>query len=550
MDCNALAERLYPNVTLTPEDLEARYPGRGLPESAVVTRVAPSPTGFMHIGNLFSAMTGERLAHTSGGVFYLRIEDTDQKRAIPGGVGMIIDAFAHYGLAFDEGASKAGDTGSYGPYRQRERAEIYHVFAKKLVAEGKAYLCFCTEEELAAIREKQSAAKEDQIGYCGGYAVCRNLSEDEIAARLDRGEPYVLRLRSGGDPARRVKFTDLVKGTIEFPENNQDIVLLKSDGIPTYHFAHVVDDHLMRTTHVVRGEDWFPSFPIHHQLFGMMGWELPEYIHTSNIVKMDGVSKRKLSKRKDPEAALTFYDEQGYPVEALREYVMTLLNSNFEEWRLANPDGPLVSFPFSYKKMGVSGALFDLDKLGDISKNVISRLTAGEAFALLSAWAKEFDPQFSGLLERDPEYAAAILAIGRGGEKPRKDLAVWGEAKAYMDFFYDELFAPDYAWPERASGDNAKAVLEGYLDGFTVPEDSAVWFDGVKALAENLGYASNMKEYKKNPDAFKGNVGDVSMVLRVAVTGRRNSPDLFEVIKLLGGSRTRQRLEKALEAIL
>jgi glutamyl-tRNA synthetase len=452
-------------------------------------------------------------------------------------------------MTFDEGATpNEGDNGAYGPYRQSRRAEVYHVFGKLLVGEGKAYPCFCTEDELAAIREKQTAAKENP-GYYGPYAAHRGLTMDEIEARLGRGEAFVLRLRSQGDPERKVKFTDLVKGALEFPENTQDIVLLKSDGIPTYHFAHVVDDHLMRTTHVIRGEEWFSSLPIHVELFGAFGWKLPKFLHTASIAKLDGDSKRKLSKRKDPEAALTFYKEEGYTVAAVREYVMTLLNSNFEEWRLANPDLPLEDFTFSIKKMGISGSLFDMDKLNDISKNVVSRLTAAEACALLTAWAEDFDKDFAALLTRDAAYATAILAIGRGGAKPRKDIAIWSEAKDYMGFFYDALFAPDYAWPERANGENAKAILTKYLDGFTLAADSAAWFEGVKKLADSIGYASNMKEYKQNPDAFKGNVGDVSMVLRVAVTGRQSSPDLYEVMALLGAERTRQRLGQALDTL-
>lgn len=546
MDYMALAELLFPQVTETREEIEARYPARELPEGAKVTRMAPSPTGFMHLGNLFGAVADERLAHQSGGVFYLRIEDTDQKREVEGGVQKILEVFEDYELPFDEGATLTGDNGAYGPYRQRQRVGMYQVFAKWLVQQGGAYPCFCSEEELAAIRERQQAAKEN-FGYYGNYAVHRDTPFEEVKRRIDGGEPFVLRLRSGGDPERRVKFTDLVKGTLEFPENDQDVVILKSDGVPTYHFAHVVDDHLMRTTHVVRGEEWLATLPIHVQLFGVMGWKPPRYIHTAQLMKLEGESKRKLSKRKDPELALDYYKEQGYTVAALKEYLLTLLNSNFEEWRIANPAEPLEKFPFNVKKMSVSGALFDMDKLRDVSKNVLSRFTAGEAYAGLEAWAKQFDPAFHGLLTRDPAYSTAILAIGRGGNKPRKDLAVWSEARAYMAFFYDELFGVEDEWPQNAADPALRQrIFEGFLATYEPADDSGQWFDKVKALTESIGFAVNMKDYKKNPEAYGGSVADVSAVLRVAVTGRQNSPDLYEVMQLIGPERVKERIGRQL----
>lgn len=544
MDYIALAELLFPDISATPEEIEARYPARSLPEGAKVTRIAPSPTGFMHLGNLFGAVADERLAHQSGGIFYLRVEDTDQKREVEGGVGMILDVFADYQLPFDEGVTAGGETGAYGPYRQRQRAPIYQAMAKWLVGNGKAYPCFCTEEELAAIRETQAATKEN-FGYYGKYAVYRDKPIEQIRPFLDAGHPFVLRFRSEGDSGRRMKFTDLVKGAMEFPENDQDVVILKSDGIPTYHFAHVVDDHLMRTTHVVRGEEWLATLPIHLQLFAAMGWRAPKYIHTAQLMKLDGSSKRKLSKRKDPELALDFYKSEGYSVEALKEYILTLLNSNFEEWRIANPDEPLDSFPFSIKKMGVSGALFDMDKLRDVSKNVLSRLTAEEAYAGLTAWAAQSDPGFHGLLTRDPTYSTAILAIGRGGKKPRKDLTVWSEAKAYMSFFFDELFAMSDPMPENVPPELQRKITADFLTAYDPNDDSSAWFDKVRALTEAVGFAANMKDYKKEPERFGGSVADVSAVLRVAVTGRQNSPDLYEVMRLLGERRVRERLETA-----
>ena len=545
MDYKALANLLFPNITESTESIEARYPARNLPEGAKVTRFAPSPTGFMHLGALYGAMIDEHLAHQSEGVFYLRIEDTDQKREIPGGVELIVKTFSDYGLAIDEGETPTGEIGAYGPYRQRQRAGLYQCFVKWLVEQGRAYPCFCTEEELAAIREKQAGLKEN-FGYYGKYALHRNLTMEEITAKLAANIPFVVRYRSEGNSENKVKVTDLVRGTIEFPENEQDVVLLKSDGIPTYHFAHVVDDHLMRTTHVIRGEEWIATWPIHVQLFAAMGWRMPKYIHTAQLMKMEGSSKRKLSKRKDPELALDFYSEQGYTVKALKEYLMTLLNSNFEEWRMANPAQPLESFPYSIKKMGVSGALFDMDKLNDISKNIVAVMSAEEVFENLLMWAKQYDKPFAEILGSDPEYSKAILSIGRGGNKPRKDITVWSDAKEYMSFFFDELFAPEYTYPQTLTTEQVKNIISAYCESFTLASDSSAWFDGVKALTESIGFAANMKDYKKNPENYGGHVGDVSMVLRVAVTGRQNSPDLYEVMRLLGEEKVKERLGKAI----
>lgn len=544
MDYQALAELLFPAIDADLSIWEHKYPARKLPEGAKVTRMAPSPTGFMHLGNLFGAIADERLAHQSDGVFYLRIEDTDKKREVPGAVEKILQVFSDYGLPFDEGAGLEIDCGDYGPYRQQQRATLYQSCAKWLVQQGKAYPCFCTEEELAAAHAVQEQNKEN-FGYYGKYAVHRDLPLDEIQTRLAAGESFVLRYRSEGDPEKRVKFTDLVKGAMEFPENDQDVVLLKSDGIPTYHFAHVVDDHFMGTTHVVRGEEWLATLPIHVQLFGAMDWKLPKYVHTAQLMKLENGNKRKLSKRKDPELALDYYKEQGYPVEAVKEYILTLLNSNFEDWRLANPGAPLDTFPFNTKKMGVSGALFDIDKLADVSKNVISRMTAEDVYDLLAVWAKEFDPEFYALLSRDEAYAKGILAIGRGGKKPRKDIAAWNGAKGYMRFFYDELFEIEDAYPENISPAAAQTILERYQTVYNAADDNAQWFDRLKEMAEQLGYATNMKEYKQNPDGWVGSVADVSTVVRVAVTGRQNSPDLCDVMHLLGSERSLARLKSA-----
>lgn len=541
MDNCYLADLLYPNIQTLPEDMEKRYPPRQLPEGAKVTRFAPSPTGFLHIGNLYGAFTDERLAHTTGGIFYLRIEDTDAKRTVPNGVALIIETLAKLGVCFDEGAVIDGDNGAYGPYRQSERAEIYQTYAKQLIREGKAYPCFCTEEELEAIRAKQEAEKKTP-GYYGEYAVWRDAPIERIEAALADGKPFVLRFRSEGDISHKFKFTDEIKGVIDVTENDVDHVILKSDGIPTYHFAHAVDDHLMRTTHVVRDESWLSTLPFHIQLFKALGFKLPKYCHTAQVLKLDDGNKRKISKRKDPEAALTFYHAEGYPVAATREYLMTLLNSNFEEWRIANPTADIEDFKFTTKKMSVSGSLFDLDKLNDVSKNVISRMTAEEAYRLSLAWAKEFDPAFAAIYGENGDYGTAILAIGRGGAKPRKDLTTWKDVKDYVSFFYDALFTPDSTLPENVTPEDAAEICRRFAETYDPADDQPAWFAKIKQIAADLGYAPETKLYKKDPSAYKGHVGDVSMVLRIAVTGRQNSPDLFEVMHILGCERTIARL--------
>ena len=540
MDYQALAQLLFPNVTDTPEALEERFPLRQVPEGAVITRMAPSPTGFVHLGNLVQGLTSERMAHQSGGVLFLRVEDTDAKREVPGAVEVLIDTLKHYGIAFDEGATHDGDSGVYGPYRQRQRAAIYHVYAKKLVLDGMAYPCFATEEELAAMREKQEAAKEN-TGYYGKYAMWRDRSIEDIQAQLDAGNPWVLRFRSTGSIENQFKFDDLVKGKLTITENDIDHVLLKSDGIPTYHFAHAVDDHLMRTTHVVRGDEWLPTLPFHIQLFKALGFKLPKYVHIGPLMKMDGTSKRKLSKRKDPELALTFYKAEGFPVKAVYEYIMTILNSNFEDWRRANPDAPATAFPFSPKKLNPAGSLFDYAKLVDVSKNVISRMGAEEVYGLLTEWAQEFDPDFGRKLAADPAFATAILAIGRGGKKPRKDLAVWKDAKEYMGFFYDEYLTKP-VFDEKFSKETVKTALEKFVAVYDYNDDSAAWFDKVKAITEEMGFTTDMKAYKADPTAFPGTVADISTFIRQAVTGKTNAPDLHTVMQILGKEKSLQRI--------
>ena len=540
MDYQALAQLLFPNVTETCEEVEARFPARNLPEGAIVSRMAPSPTGFVHLGNLVQGTISERMSHQSGGVLFLRVEDTDAKREVPGAVEVLIDTLKHYGIQFDEGATHDGDSGVYGPYRQRQRASIYHVFAKKLVSEGKAYPCFCTEEELGAMREQQEASKVN-FGYYGQYAVWRDRPMEDIQAQLSAGNPWVLRFRSTGSIENQFKFDDVVKGKLTVTENDIDHVLLKSDGIPTYHFAHAVDDHLMHTTHVVRGDEWMATLPFHIQLFQALGFKLPKYVHIGPLMKMDGASKRKLSKRKDPELALTYYKAEGFPIAAVREYIMTILNSNFEDWRRANPDASLDDFKFSPKKLNPAGSLFDYAKLVDVSKNVISRMDAQTVYTLLTEWAKEFDPDFGAKLAADPEFATKILAIGRGGKKPRKDLAVWKDAKEYMGFFYDE-YLQQPVFDEKFDKATVKTALEKFVAVYDYADDSARWFDKVKTITEEMGFTTDMKAYKADPTAFPGTVADISTFIRQAVTGKTNAPDLHTVMQILGKERSLARI--------
>lgn len=541
MSLESLAQLIFPDEDKGTEYYESLYPPRSLPEGAKVTRIAPSPTGFMHLGNLYGALTDERLAHQSGGVFMLRIEDTDSKREVENGVEMIIAALGSFGLVFDEGMTADGEKGSYGPYRQSNRAHIYHAFAKKLLLEGKAYPCFCTEEELAAMHEKQEAEKAN-FGYYGKWAKYRSLPTDEAEALIRAGKPFVLRFRSEGSEDRYLHLDDMIRGRIDVPENCQDFVLLKSDGIPTYHFAHVVDDHLMRVTHVVRGEEWLATWPIHIQLFASLGWKSPKYCHTAHLMKAEGNGKRKLSKRKDPELALSFYRENGYPVESVREYLMTLLNSNFEEWRLANPSSALEDFKFTVSKMGSSGALFDLDKLRDVSRNVVASMTAQQVYDRVLDWAKEYDPSFAELLEGDERYALRILSIGRGGKKPRKDIALWSDVKPYMSMFYPSLFVRREGLPDGFDRSDIKKALEMFCDTYDENDTQEQWFARIKEIAASLGYAPETKLYKQSPDSYRGHVGDISMFIRVALTGSTNSPDMYEIMQILGRGESLSRI--------
>lgn len=550
MDYPKLAELLFPDITTTAEELEARYPKRDLPEGAMVTRMGPSPTGFIHLGNLYGALTDERLAHRSGGVSFLRIEDTDDKREVEGAVPMLIDALDYFGIRFDEGATADGETGDYGPYWQSERSAIYKTFVKKLVAEGKAYPCFMTEEEIAEIRAMQEANKINP-GIYGQYAKCRDLSYEEVEAKLAAGEQPVFRLRSTGDPSKYFHVADAIRGDISMPENEQDVVILKKTGLPTYHFAHVVDDHLMRTTHVVRGEEWIGSLPIHVELFQKLGWELPVYCHNTVLMKVDETTgtKRKLSKRKDPELGLGYYKELGYFPEAVREYLMTILNSDYEEWRMANPDLPLEEFPFEASKMSSSGTLFDLNKLNDISKDVLSKKSAEEIYEFELNWAKQYAPEKADLLAADPEKTKRIFDIDRGGEKPRKDLVYAQQIFQFISYFFDETFAPETDMPAECSAEDIREIFRRYKEGYSEADDNSAWFEKIRAITADLGYAVKPKDYKKNPDQYKGHVGHVSNCIRIALTGRSNSPDLWTIQQIMGKEQVFARLDKAEAAL-
>jgi len=555
MDYNRLAELLFPHVSELPADMEAKYPARQLPEGAKVTRFAPSPTGFVHFGGLFPTTVAERLAHQSGGVLYLRIEDTDAKREVPGAAEGLIKTLARYHICFDEGAilnaeDQVADHGIYGPYKQSLRAPIYHVFAKQLVREGRAYPCFTTEQEL---EELQQVNKKEELKNTDWEAQAeakraemlknREFTLEEVEAHLAAGDPFVLRILSDGDPEKKLKVTDLVKGNMEIPENDEDFVLLKSDGIPTYHFAHAVDDHLMGTTHVIRGEEWLPSLAKHLQLFRYLGFKAPKYMHIAQIMRLDeNGNKKKLSKR-DMGANMDDYTRMGYSPEAVCEYVMTLLNSNYEEWRAQNPDKPYTDFPFNIKKMSVSGCLFDFNKLNDVSKNVLCRMSAADVTAKVTEWAQSFDPEFGAVLAADPAYAEQIFAIGRGGKKPRKDLATWADAKPYMGFFYDEFYQIVDAIPKSFDKADVVAALNAFTQSYDEADDMNTWFDKVKTIARELGFADDMKAYKADPAAYKGSVADISMFLRVAVTGKQNAPDLYTVMHILGRKRTMARID-------
>lgn len=546
-DCKKIADLIFKDVDKTTEYYENLYPARDLPEGARVTRFAPSPTGYLHFGGLYASFASKLTAESTGGVFMLRIEDTDKKREVEDGVSGIVKGLKAFGVTPDEGVTGFDcEDGKYGPYTQSHRREIYRTFAKKLMEEGKAYPCFCTPEDLDEIRAQQE--NEDIKGYYGSYAKCRDLTDEEIAEKIEKGVPFTVRLRSTGDIQRKIKFDDLIKGKIEMSENVNDVVILKADGIPTYHFAHAVDDHLMRTTHVVRGDEWIASVPLHLELFRALGFKPVKYAHIAPIMKEENGGKRKLSKRKDPEANVSYYIEKGYPEESVKEYMLTILNSNFEDWRRANKTEDISKFPFNLKKMSVSGALFDMVKLNDVSKNVISVMTAEKVYGLVTDWAKEYDKEIYSLFSENPEKAKAILNIDRENPKPRKDIACFDEVRQYVAFFYNSLYTPDFSLPEHINKADAVEILTKYKELYSQSDSKDDWFNKIKDLCTQCGYTPNVKEYKQNPDGFKGHVGDVSTVIRIAVTSRTNTPDLYYIMQILGKDEVLTRIDNAINS--
>ena len=545
MNYKDLADLIFPEA----KDIsyyEEKYPRRELKENAVVTRYAPSPTGVMHIGGLYQALIAKKIAKQTEGVFFVRIEDTDQKREIENGTMEIINSLSNFGLEPNEGMiSETEEKGIYGPYKQSKRKDIYQAYAKYLIEQGKAYPCFCSEEEISEIRKNQERNK-GRIGYYGRYAKCRDLSNEERAKRIKNNEPFIIRLRSNGDYNRKIICHDEIRGDIAFPENDLDIVINKKDGLPTYHFAHLVDDHLMRTTHVIRADEWISSLPLHYQLFQMFGFDIPKYAHISPLAKIDeetgGV--RKLSKRKDPECAMSYYHKLGIPYEAVRLYLATITSSGFEEWYLHNPDGKIEDYKFEFKKMSKSAGLFDLEKLNNISKNYISRLSASDLYDRVSMYLKQYDHDFYEIFVKDKEYSISILNIERCQKKPRKDIGAYSDVKKEMWYMYDELFTNlNYSFDKISDKEEIRNILNTYISKYyNESDDKDTWFSKIKALCDFLGYASDMKEYRNNPDSYKGSVADVSMVIRVALTTKTMTPDLYEIMKILGKDKIEHRI--------
>ena len=548
MDYKDLANLIFPEA----KDIsyyEEKYPERNLKEGAIVTRIAPSPTGFVHIGGLYQGLIAKKLAKQTDGVFFVRIEDTDQKRQVENGTLEIITSLNNFGFEPDEGMINETEfKGNYGPYKQSLRKEIYQAYAKYLIEQGKAYPCFCSQEELEEIRQKQEVAKI-RPGYYGVWAKCRNLTVEEMAEKIKAGEKYIIRFKSPGREDRKIKHHDIIKGNVDFPENDQDIVIIKADGLPTYHFAHAIDDHLMRTTHVIRGDEWLSSVPLHLQLFHELGFKAPKYAHIAPIMKNDNGNKRKLSKRKDPEAAVSYYVELGIPKEAVNEYLLNIANSNFENWRRANKEASIDEFELQLNKMSVSGALFDMVKLLDVGKTVISKFTAEEVYNQSLEWAEVYDKELAEILKKDKEYALKVFGIERGNKKPRKDIAKWSDVRENIEYMYDEMFdskKQNYEYQVISEKEDIEKILKLYIEKYYDDnDDKQTWFDKIKELSGEMGYAKEVKEFKENPGKYKAHVGDVSTVLRVALTARTNTPDMYEIMKILGKDKIRARFEKA-----
>ena len=548
MSYTDLANTIFSDIDLTADDYLKKYPKRQLKEGAKVVRYAPSPTGFQHIGGIFTALINERLASQSDGIFYLRIEDTDQKREVAGAIEDTIKTMESFDLHFNEGVTGENtEKGNYGPYKQSERGNIYKAFAKVLVEKGLAYPCFCSAEELTATREEQTANKITP-GYYGAYAKCRDLDPNVAIERIKNGDPYILRLKSSGDINKKVEFHDLIKGDISFPENNVDIVIIKSDGLPTYHFAHAIDDALMGTTDVIRGEEWLSSLPIHVQLFNVLGFDTPNYAHIPTIMKQDGGSKRKLSKRKDAESAVSYYREEGYPVTSVIEYLLNIINSTFETWREENPTLDYKEFKISIDKMSKSGALFDIIKLNDVSKNVISKMKATEVYDSYLAWSKEYDTEMANLVSKDKEFTTSIFNIDREVPKPRKDFGKWSDVKEKIFYFFDELFnkesVENIELPKSLNMESAKEIIKEYMPILDLNGTQEEWFAALKEKAIEMGYTADRKAFKKNPELFKGMVSDVAGAVRSAITHRTNTPDLYAIMQILGKDKVMERFEK------
>ena len=546
MNYKDLADLIFPNAKEI-SYYEEKYPNRNLKEGAVVTRYAPSPTGVMHIGGLYQALIAKKLSKQTDGVFFLRIEDTDQKREIENGVSEIVSSLKDFGMEADEGMlTDTEEKGNYGPYKQSLRKEIYQAYAKYLIEQGKAYPCFCTPEDVEQIRQKQESAKI-RPGYYGVWAKCRNITVEEAIEKIKNGDKYIIRFKSLD---RKIKHHDIIKGNVDFPENDQDVVIIKADGLPTYHFAHAIDDHLMHTTHVIRGDEWLSSVPLHLQLFHELGFKAPKYAHIAPIMKNDDGNKRKLSKRKDPEAAVSYYAKEGIPAEAVKEYLLNIANSSFENWRRQNKDKSIDEFELQLNKMSVSGALFDMVKLLDVSKIVISKMSAEEVYEKSLNWATKYDENLAKLLE-NKEYALKVFGIERGNQKPRKDIAKWSDVMENIEYMYDESFNSQLHKDEYQvinDKEDIKKILKLYIEKYyDANDDKQTWFNKIKELAGEMGYAKEVKEFKANPGVYKAHVGDVSTVIRIALTKRTNTPDMYEIMKVLGKDRVISRLNNEIE---
>ena len=549
MNYKDLADLIFPNAKEI-SYYEEKYPNRNLKEGAVVTRYAPSPTGVMHIGGLYQALIAKKLSKQTDGVFFLRIEDTDQKREIENGVSEIVSSLKDFGMEADEGMlTDTEEKGNYGPYKQSLRKEIYQAYAKYLIEQGKAYPCFCTPEDVEQIRQKQESAKI-RPGYYGVWAKCRNITVEEAIEKIKNGDKYIIRFKSPGREVRKIKHHDIIKGNVDFPENDQDVVIIKADGLPTYHFAHAIDDHLMHTTHVIRGDEWLSSVPLHLQLFHELGFKAPKYAHIAPIMKNDDGNKRKLSKRKDPEAAVSYYAKEGIPAEAVKEYLLNIANSSFENWRRQNKDKSIDEFELQLNKMSVSGALFDMVKLLDVSKIVISKMSAEEVYEKSLNWATKYDENLAKLLE-NKEYALKVFGIERGNQKPRKDIAKWSDVMENIEYMYDKSFNSQLHKDEYQvinDKEDIKKILKLYIEKYyDANDDKQTWFNKIKELAGEMGYAKEVKEFKANPGVYKAHVGDVSTVIRIALTKRTNTPDMYEIMKVLGKDRVISRLNNEIE---